>query len=127
MGAGPRMQGSIASPLLDLVAQVLGDRHSYEEGEPPTAEAALSAAKDLLDDSEIQKVPDASVVPYEGGILIVWRSGDRHVRLFVSPAEEKSYIYESETKDQHTLNSRIIHSVNPANLKQSLDWMQRAG
>src|SRR5689334_1051643 len=126
MGAGPRMQGSVAGAgLLDLVDQTIGDTNNYESGEPGTTDAAVSATKDVLDDSEIQQAPNVDIVPYEGGILVVWRKSDRHVRLFCSAStEHKSYIYESETKNKKTLSSRITHDVNRANLKRSLRWMQ---
>jgi hypothetical protein len=124
MGAGPRMQARSVTDtsLTELLDQTLRDPDSYEPGESPTSEDALKIARRLLADREVQKFPDASMAPFEGGILIVWKRADRDVTLLCAADRQKSYIYKGETENRNTV-SELIRDVNRNALLQSLRWL----
>ena len=114
--------GTQLAPI-DRAVRCLDRALDASEGEDSPAPEALRDARTLLSQVSfwVDFIPDpAAIFAFDGGVEVAWKAGDRHLRLYCSPVQSKSYIYASRTIGGKTEGSEITHQVDVFTLADAL-------
>jgi hypothetical protein len=95
--------------------------------EKPELQLACGRAERFLEglSGRIDHIPVGDVVCLSEGVQLVWRVGDRHLRvLFSRYKESQDYIYTATTESGRVISSRV-EPADSSYFAESICWLEQ--
>lgn len=112
------------APILGRIDKIAASRARAKD-EARTSPASVELVKAILYNLAewgVERVPEPSVIPHQGGLQVIWKEGPRTVRLFCS--DTMGYIYSGIKEAGRRAEGTTSRDVTSALLAKQLRWLE---